>query len=522
MRNPKHLLNPVAFIPIVFGTTALFYSVASGETTSYLVKAGDTPCEIAESLKIPCANLIELNNLGSNPVIYPGQTLIVPTDKKDTAPLESVSDTLTLSSQPTTDNIETDVAAAAQVTQSADLLEVYLLAKAQDPVFATQAYRYQAADELIPQAKAPLRPQLSATGSYTDSTQDTNDASIASIALSQSLFNRSSRITVDQARKRVNQAELQYRLDASALVSRTVRAYFTVLAAEDNLELSKKNQAALKRQLELAQERLDVGLGTRTELFDARARFEKAVADTIESEKLVDDATQSLVVLVGQDVGPLKTLPDSVSLGAPQPDDADQWIERALSDNVSLQAKGIGIDLSSLEIDRQKSLRLPTLGVSVSGSYNDLATGDDTSARLLFSVDIPFYQGGLINSKVREAADNLNASRSDYESASRELISDTRQTFLSVKSRLRRLEALSAAVEAGENALVAKEESFAAGLTTNIAVLDAQRDLFIAQRDFLSERYDYILQMLELERLVSDLNEEDVRRVNTLLAPRTP
>ncbi len=521
MRNPKHLLNPVAFIPIIFGTTTLFCNVASGETTSYLVKAGDTPCEIAESLKIPCANLIELNNLGSNPVIYPGQTLIVPTDK-DMAPLESVSGTLTLSSQSTADEIETDVAPSVEIAQSADLLEVYLLAKAQDPVFATQAYRYQAADELIPQAKAPLRPQLSATGSYTDSTQDTNDASVASIALSQSLFNRSSRITVDQARKRVNQAELQYRLDASALVSRTVRAYFTVLAAEDNLELSKKNQAALKRQLELAQERLDVGLGTRTELFDARARFEKAVADTIESEKLVDDATQSLIVLVGQDVGPLKTLPDSVSLGAPQPDDADQWIERALSDNVSLQAKSIGIDLSSLEIDRQKSLRLPTLGVSVSGSYNDLATGDDTSARLLFSVDIPFYQGGLINSKVREAADNLNASRSDYESASRELISDTRQTFLSVKSRLRRLEALSAAVEAGENALVAKEESFAAGLTTNIAVLDAQRDLFIAQRDFLSERYDYILQMLELERLVSDLNEEDVRRVNTLLAPRTP
>ena len=521
MRNPKHLLNPVAFIPIVFGTTTLFCNVASGETTSYLVKAGDTPCEIAESLKIPCANLIELNNLGSNPVIYPGQTLIVPTDK-DMAPLESVSGTLTLSSQSTADEIETDVAPSVEIAQSADLLEVYLLAKAQDPVFATQAYRYQAADELIPQAKAPLRPQLSATGSYTDSTQDTNDASVASIALSQSLFNRSSRITVDQARKRVNQAELQYRLDASALVSRTVRAYFTVLAAEDNLELSKKNQAALKRQLELAQERLDVGLGTRTELFDARARFENAVADTIESEKLVDDATQSLIVLVGQDVGPLMTLPDSVSLGAPQPDDADQWIERALSDNVSLQAKSIGIDLSSLEIDRQKSLRLPTLGVSVSGSYNDLATGDDTSARLLFSVDIPFYQGGLINSKVREAADNLNASRSDYESASRELISDTRQTFLSVKSRLRRLEALSAAVEAGENALVAKEESFAAGLTTNIAVLDAQRDLFIAQRDFLSERYDYILQMLELERLVSDLNEEDVRRVNTLLAPRTP
>ena len=113
MRNPKHLLNPVAFIPIIFGTTTLFCNVASGETTSYLVKAGDTPCEIAESLKLPCANLIELNNLGSNPVIYPGQTLIVPTDK-DMAPLESVSGTLTLSSQSTADEIETDVAPSVE------------------------------------------------------------------------------------------------------------------------------------------------------------------------------------------------------------------------------------------------------------------------------------------------------------------------------------------------------------------------------------------------------------------------
>ena len=93
----------------------------------------------------------------------------------------------------------------------------------------------------------------------------------------------------------------------------------------------------------------------------------------------------------------------------------------------------------------------------------------------------------------------------------------TRQTFLGVKSRLRRIEALAEAVRAGENALLAKEESFAAGLTTNIAVLDAQRDLFRAERDYLKERYDYIRQMLELEELSGNLDEEDVRRVNALL-----
>ena len=152
-----------------------------------------------------------------------------------------------------------------------------------------------------------------------------------------------------------------------------------------------------------------MGLGTRTDLFDARARFEQAVADTIEAEKLLDDSRQTLVALVGEDIGDLETLPDSVALGPPLPDDSEAWVAEALANNFSLKVKSLGISLSDLEIDRQRAQRLPTLGLRLSGNYSDTFTGDDSSARVLFSVDIPFYQGGLVESRVRQAAENLNA-----------------------------------------------------------------------------------------------------------------
>ena len=82
---------------------------------------------------------------------------------------------------------------------------------------------------------------------------------------------------------------------------------------------------------------------------------------------------------------------------------------------------------------------------------------------------------------------------------------------------MRRIEALAKAVEAGEGALRAKEAGFAAGLNTNIEVLDAQHDLFRAERDYLKERYDYVLEMLQLEALIGDLDSDDLRRVNTWL-----
>jgi len=520
MNTRKYLTSQgLVLMAVAFG----MIRPAVSETAAYAVQAGDTPCEIAESFRVSCASLMEANSLATGSLIYPGQVLVVPAGgvaESAQAPAQT-SETALTGSQPATEDVVA-VSVSETVTVETDdgktdLLSVYQMARAQDPVFAARGYQYQAAREVVPQAQAALRPQLSASGAHTEATSDTASGTQASIALWQTLYNRSSRISVTQAGQQADQAELEFMIASADLVNRTVSAYFSVLAAQDNVELSRRNERAIGRQLELAQERLDVGLGTRTDLFDARARFEQAVADTIEAEKILDDSQQALIALVGEEVAELQPLPDSVRLGPPQPDDSEEWVAAALQNNPGLKVKSLGISLSDLEIDRQKAQRLPTVGMQLSGNYSDTYAGDDTNARLLFSVDIPFYQGGLIDARVREAAENLNAARSGHEAAVRDLRRDTRQTFLGVKSRLRRIEALAEAVRAGENALLAKEESFAAGLTTNIAVLDAQRDLFRAERDYLKERYDYIRQMLELEELSGNLDEEDVRRVNALL-----
>ena len=492
---------------------------AAAEDIVYTVQTGDTLCEIAEGFNVSCASLMEVNGLSTDSLIYPGQMLTVmvggeaPEPENESAP--------TAGGTEDSDIVSTSVSEANSPDaedSKTDLLSVYRMARAQDPVFAAQSYRYQAALEVVPKSKAALRPQLSASGSHSEATSDANTASLASISLSQSLYNKSNRISVAQADQQANQAELQFVVASADLVNRVVNVYFSVLAAQDNVGLSRRNERAIGRQLELAQERLEVGLGTRTDLFDARARFEKAVADTIEAENLLEDSRQTLIALVGEEVGDLQPLPDSVTLGMPLPDDSETWVAEALKNNPELKVKSLNISLSGLEIDRQKAQRLPSVGLQLSGNYSDTYAGDDTNARMMFSVDIPFYQGGLVNSRVREAAENLNAARYDHEAAARELRRNTRQTFLGIQSRLRRIDALAEAVRAGENALLAKEESFSAGLTTNIQVLDAQRDLFQAQRDYLKERYDYIRQMLKLEELAGTLDEEDVRRVNTLLA----
>ena len=88
---------------------------------------------------------------------------------------------------------------------------------------------------------------------------------------------------------------------------------------------------------------------------------------------------------------------------------------------------------------------------------------------------------------------------------------------MTISTRLRRIEALAEAVQAGVSALRTKEAGFAVGLNTNIEVLDAQRALFSTERDYLKERYDYVLEILQLEALIGNLDSDDLRRVNAWL-----
>ncbi|HCF72715.1 MAG TPA: hypothetical protein DES72_03075 [Gammaproteobacteria bacterium] len=515
------LLRTTRFAMLALSSLAV--TTPAFSNTDYIVQPGDTLCEIAERFEVRCADLMARNGLKKASLIYPGQILsisnapsIPATDPVTPAPAEAEPVPVPAVAQPTVEPAVKEV--PAPESPGVDLLAVYQLARSGDPVIAAEAFSRDAAQEFIPQAKAALRPQISAATGYTLSSKDLyNEAASASVSLSQSLYNRASRLTVDQARQLADRAQIDYAIAAESLIQRVAASYFAVLATQDNLELSERNQRAIGRQLELAEERLEVGLGTRTDLYDARARFENAVAEGIEARRLLDDARQALVALVGDDPGHLRSLSAAAPLAKPNPDNAEIWVARALNENRGLATLQQAADLAALEIDLQKAERFPTVGLGLSAAYTDSAVSDGTDTTLTFSLSLPFYQGGLVNARIRKAAFELNAARASYESARRNIQRQTRQAFLGVNSQLRRVQALAEAVRAGESALQAKEEGFAAGLTTNIEVLDAQRDLFRAERDYLKARYDYVLQVLLLEQLAGQLDESDVARINRWL-----
>lgn len=417
-----------------------------------------------------------------------------------------------------------------------DLIDIYNAAVENDPVFQSEALTLKAEQQGPAEARADLLPnvqlfaarvrhddEVTGSGAITREGSASFDSNEYGVSLTQPVYNRDRFLAYQQSKLRAQVAQTEFETAQQNLILRVVDRYFGVLSARDNLELAIAERRAINRQLELARSRLDVGLGTSTDLYDARARFELAQAQEIRTQQTLEDAHQALWELVGRRAEQLDVLKEDSPLTPPTPNEQAVWVERAESNNLALISAGLSEEITRRALSRQQSRRLPTLDLVLSHNVVDddgsIGGGDvnqeSTEARL--QLEIPIFQGGGISAGKRAARYRYEAAQQQTDSARRNATRSTRSAFLNVATSAQEAVALDQAVVASEKALEARQEGFEAGLNTNLDVLDAQRDLFQAKRDYLRARYQYITNKLTLYSVAGELEVEDLETVNTWL-----
>ena len=76
------------------------------------------------------------------------------------------------------------------------------------------------------------------------------------------------------------------------------------------------------------------------------------------------------------------------------------------------------------------------------------------------------------------------------------------------------MKALKQAVVSNQSALEATEAGYQVGTRTVVDVLNAQRLLYAAQRDYFRSRYDYVVSLLKLKQAAGQISEGDLQTVN--------
>ncbi|MFH1872235.1 MAG: TolC family outer membrane protein [Pseudomonadota bacterium] len=418
-----------------------------------------------------------------------------------------------------------------------DLAQVYLLSKDSDPKYRAGRFEFEAISYSEPQARAALLPNVSIEASQIDTRQRIINSANAvfatgmsryptrnlTLTLTQPIFKVSAWHGYEQAKTKVKQAAANFAALEQDLMLRAATAYLNVLAARDALGFAEAERDAIKRQLDLVQQRFSSGLVARVGLHEAKARYELKEADVVAARNDLDDKLQALREMTGKLVVGLKPLREEFPLEQPNPPEINQWIDAGLQQNLMLTARRHGVEVAQQEITRQKSGHAPVVDLVVTqngkvtgGSLFGGGSNVDTTDVML-RLTIPVYSGGATVAMTDEAAKRYQAALEDLERDVRQIERQTRAAFQGVTGGTVRIKALAQGVTSSLSARELKLEGYKSGLETIIQVLDAERDLYAAKRDSAKARYDYLLNRLRLKQAVGTLSENDLLETNRLM-----
>jgi outer membrane protein len=295
-----------------------------------------------------------------------------------------------------------------------------------------------------------------------------------------------------------------------------------VLRAADAVTVQEALVRADERQLEQSRQRFEVGLVAITDVNDSQAAYDRSRANLITAKNLLDNAWQALLTIVGPIHVPLARLGDKLPLTPPEPNQIDVWAETAMRSNYGIIAASEAVSAAKKGIQIERSGFYPTLdlqaGYDVARSGAEFNTDSDTGFVGL-TVNVPIYQGGAVASRTRQAGFNFRASQDQLDATRRQVDQQVKDAFRGILSSIEDVKARQAAVVSARSSLESTEAGQEVGTRTQVDVLNAQRQLFQAEFDYLSSRYDYILNGVRLHQATSTLTRDILAKGNAWLNP---
>jgi outer membrane protein len=422
-----------------------------------------------------------------------------------------------------------------------DLVEAFKRAEDYDVSIRASYAQYQAAIEGESQSLSALLPNINlsvfsqtTTNEVSNSTTSIPDGESEldtdgyTVTLSQTIYNKQLFDLMDQSDALSSQALATFEAAKQDLIIRLASAYFDVLDARDNLTFATAEKKTNERLLEQNRERFRVGMLAITDVKEAQAKYDTAVAEEIIADNNLSNAQEALWVIINSDTSALNPLKTTIPLTVPEPVDIDAWKDKALVNNMSLRAARYALEAAKQAYESSRAGHYPTLNLNAEkssvgsdsttlGAFGGAGTKDTDSTTLMLRLNVPIYSGGFTSSKIRQSASELDQARALLEKEERLTVQKTRTAFLGIQASISRVKALKQALSSTETAVEATETGYRAGTRTSVDVLQIQSELFKSRRDYARSRYDYIINVLELKQAAGILSPEDIQLVNQWL-----
>jgi outer membrane protein TolC len=335
----------------------------------------------------------------------------------------------------------------------------------------------------------------------------------ARVFLSQSLLDFKALNDARAETHNVVAARHDYRAARDLVVLIATVSYAQALAGSARVDAARAQvetaQALFDQATDLKQNGLIAGIEVlRAEVqLDSDRQRETAARNDFEKAKL------QLARLIGLPVGQIFTLANELtSVTIPE-----MTLEEALARAYRTRPEYLAAleRVRAAEATRQAAIdeKLPALRVTANYGELGLSLSDAHSTyNVMGAVDVPIFQGGRARGRLLEADAELRMRRADADDAKAAIYYDVKTAMLDLQAGTEQLQVATRARQLAANQLTQSRDRFAAGVSGNIEVVQAQAAVTLANDQYISALYMTDLAKGSLVRAIG-IAEETARQL---------
>ena len=397
------------------------------------------------------------------------------------------------------------------------LSEAVEIALSSNPGLAASRYDVDAAEARADVATGALLPRVDVVGGYTHSLDDrrlvparfngekgvfSDDIFSADLVVSMPLFTGGRLISEMKAAELLaKSADHRLARTREELVFNVSSVFYRILALRRVIESQEFSKKALQEHLKRIGDLIEAQKAAKVD----RLRTEVRIADI--EQRLAD--TRNLLSIQQRVLANLMGVEDrqqslhaqgELALLAEELPDRNESLVVALENRDDYLATRSSLEAQAKLVDAARAGHWPT--VSVQGSYggrwaagpSDRPAGTDSSedvGRVGIVVDIPLFEGGRIQARIRRERARLSAARQRLRALELQIQLDVETALSNLESARQRVEVTQKAIRQAEESLRIERQKYELGKGSITDVLDAQSALLETQTQYYRALADH-------------------------------
>jgi outer membrane protein TolC len=313
---------------------------------------------------------------------------------------------------------------------------------------------------------------------------------------------------IQAASQNVKAAQFTYRDARDTVVLAVGANYLLTIAQESRVTATEAELKTAQALYQLAEDQETAGLAPQIDTLRARVQLQAQKEALIQAQNDLEKQRIALARVIGLPVQQKFRLVNRVPYHPLPEMELETAFQRALRTRPDYQAALASLRAAQLSREAAWKQRLPSIGLA--GEYGVLgytpdALGPNWAAAA--TLRIPIFEGGKVEADVRQAEAILKQRQAQVDNLRGRIEQDVEDALLDLRAAAQQVEVAKLGLDLAQQALDQSQDRFAAGVTNNVEVIQAQQQLAGANEQYIASLYAHNIGKVLLARAIGNAEQ---------------